>query len=254
MDGSGFGDASSFNPFESDHAHSGFEDLFESLFNRFDRGGRGRRSGFQSRTENNGATRGSDLEVELLLNIQDLFDQNPRTISISILNSCSKCRGTGRANNQICSTCIGSGHVSKKKKFKVKIPRGIGVEGIIRLEGQGNQASHSSGQRGDLLVRVRIRPDDRYRITGTDIETDIYIPDFQAALGGKVEVPTPTGKISLNLPAGSSSGKKLKVRGKGLPRRGGGNGDLLVRVFVSVPKKLNERQRKLYEQLKILDR
>jgi DnaJ-class molecular chaperone len=251
MDGFDFGDAGSFNPFGGDHAHSGFEDFFESIFNRFGSGHRGRRPDFKS--ENRRSTRGSDLEMELPLSIRDLYDERPRMITISVLHPCETCSGTGRASSGICSTCMGSGHVARKKKFKIKIPRGIEDGGAIRLSEQGNPSPHNSNRRGDLLIRVRIKPDNRFRIKGTDIETEVHIPDFQAALGGKIEVPAPTGKISLKLPAGSSSGKRLKVQGKGLPRRGGGNGDLLVTVFVSVPKKINERQRKLYEQLKDLN-
>ena len=250
MGGFDFGDASSFEPFRSDHAHAGFEDFFESIFSRF---GRGSKPGFSSRQSRTDSARGSDIEVELPLSISDLFDPHPRTINLSLLKPCTRCHGEGRTDNTICSTCSGSGHVSSKKKFKVKIPRGIVNGGIIRLKGQGNPAPHSSGWKGDLLIRVKIKPDNRYRISGSDIEVDIYIPDFQAALGGKLEVLAPTGKIYLNLPAGSSSGKKLKVRGKGLPKRGGGNGDLLVKVFVSVPKKLNEQQRQLYERLRNLN-
>lgn len=133
------------------------------------------------------------------------------------------------------------------RNLTVKVPKGIAEGKKIRLAGAG-----VSG--GDLLLRVRYGADDYYRIEGDALVVEARISAPQAALGAKLPVQTPDGTISLTIPPGSSSGRRLRLRGHGLPQGAGGvRGDLLVQIMVTVPATLSEEQRRLYEALRKLD-
>lgn len=228
-------------------AGGSFEDLFESLLGRFGRSTRqgGRPREFRMETE-----RGSDIEVELPLSVEDLLEPRPKQIRVSVTRRCETCEGSGRVGRQVCPTCGGTGRVTHTRTFKIKIPAGLGEGDVVRLSGQGNPSSDGIGPAGDLLVRLRVKPHPKYRISGQNLEMDLDVPDYKAALGEKVEFDSPAGKISLQLPVGTTTGKKLKIKGKGLPRKGGGRGDLLVNIVVSVPQDLTEEQKELYRKLK----
>jgi len=131
------------------------------------------------------------------------------------------------------------------KRFDVRIQPGIGEGKKIRLAGEGIGGA-------DVLLQVKYVADERYRLDGEALVTEARITPAVAALGGKATVETPEGTISLTIPAGSSSGRRLRLRGKGIPRPGG-PGDLLVQIMVVVPANLTDEQRRLYEQLKALD-
>jgi DnaJ-class molecular chaperone len=231
------------------------DDFFADILNRFGINFAGSRGseGFSARRETGGTPRGSDIEVELPLKVEDLFDQRPRKISVSTLKPCDLCQGSGTRGNQTCPSCAGSGRRSRRRSYRITLPRGVEDGQVIRLKAQGNPAPGGAGTPGDLLVRLKIKPDSRYRIKGSDLEVDLTVPDYLAALGGKVPLVTPTGKLILHLPPGTPSGKKLKVRGKGLPKRDGGFGDLYARVRIVVPDRLSDEQRKLYEKLQNLN-
>ncbi|MBU1881649.1 J domain-containing protein [bacterium] len=225
-----------------------FNSIFEEIFGGSRQRGR-RGSGSRQQTS---ARRGSDVEVELKLKIKDLFDTQPRKITVSMREPCSACSGTGKRERMICAGCKGSGHVAKRKNFKVKIPPGLRAGQIIRLQGQGN-AAPGDGLAGDLLIRLNLQADPKLKINGDDVETELFVPDYLAALGGQTEVDGPQGKLALTLPAGTASGKTLKIQGKGLPKKNGGYGNLYVKVMVKVPQDLSPQQRELYEKLKKLN-
>jgi curved DNA-binding protein len=243
-------DASGQDPFtggwdEPSSTSGGFEDLFEALWGRFGRGARERSQSTQMHGE-----RGSDIEVELPLMVEDLLEPKAKQIRISVTRRCENCEGLGRNDAQTCSACKGTGKVTHRRTFKIRIPAGLGDSDLIRLAGQGNPSPDGIGPSGDILVRLKVKPHPKYRIKGRDLEMDLEAPDYQAALGGKLEFDTPAGRIALQLPAGTISGKKLRVRGKGLPRKGGGRGDLLINVIVTIPKDLTAEQKELYQKLK----
>jgi len=220
-----------------------FDALFDDILSRMPR-----RGGF--RNVRMTYERGSDIEVELPLTVEDLFKSATRQIRIAVTRRCEGCEGEGRISGAVCRECSGTGKVTRRKAYKINVPPGLGHGDVIRLAGQGNPSPGGMGAAGDLLVRLKVKPHPRYRVSGRDLEVDIRVPDYQAALGGKVEVEAPTGKLSLNLPAGIASGTKLKVRGQGLPRRGGGYGNLLVNVVVWVPENLTPEQKELYRKLR----
>jgi len=134
------------------------------------------------------------------------------------------------------------------KSYDVKIPVGTTDGGTIRLKGQGGPGA-GGGPAGDLYLRVRVAPDPRFRLDGHDLLATVDVAPHEAALGARVPVPTLDGEAQLALPAGAPSGRKLRMRGMGLPRRGGERGDLIVELRVVVPQELTDEERELYEQL-----
>jgi curved DNA-binding protein len=135
----------------------------------------------------------------------------------------------------------------QRRTLSVKIPAGVRSGQKIRLAGQGSPGM--GGAAGDLLLKVEIQPDARFRIEGSDILTTVPVAPWEAALGAEAEVGTPTGPVRLKIPAGSSSGRKIRLRGRGLSKPGGDKGDLLAEIRIVVPDQLSERERELYEQL-----
>jgi curved DNA-binding protein len=135
------------------------------------------------------------------------------------------------------------------REVNVNFPAGVRDGQLIRLARQGGQG-RDGGPPGDLFLRVALKPHPRFRRRGDDdLEVDLPITPSEAALGATVAVETPTGPARVRVPAGSSSGRRLRLRGRGFPKRGGGSGDLHAIVKIVVPKELSDRERELYEQL-----
>jgi curved DNA-binding protein len=128
------------------------------------------------------------------------------------------------------------------REVEVELPRGVRDGQRLRIRGEDDE--------GDIVLRIRLRRDPRFRISGDDLYTDLPLAPWEGALGASVPVPTVTGSARLTVPAGSSSGRRLRLRGEGLPREGGGRGDLYAVVSIKVPKKLSKRERELFEQLR----
>jgi curved DNA-binding protein len=133
--------------------------------------------------------------------------------------------------------------------MNVNFPAGVRDGQLIRLAGRGGEG-RDGGPPGDLFLRVALKPHPRFRRRGDhDLDVDLPITPSQAALGATVALETPTGTAQIRVPAGSSSGRRLRLRGRGLPRRGEESGDLHAIVKIVVPKQLSDRERELYEQL-----
>jgi len=162
---------------------------------------------------------------------------------------CPRCRGNGTVIEKPCSRCHGSGRERRRRTFTVKIKPGVKDGTRIRLKGKG-EAGQSGGQNGDLIVVIRVEASPTYERRGDDLVVQVPVSFPTAALGGKVEVPTPGGTVSLKIPAGSEDGKLLRIKGRGAPRlKGHGKGDVLARVRIQVPKRVNKKERELLEEL-----
>jgi molecular chaperone DnaJ len=162
---------------------------------------------------------------------------------------CPRCHGMGSIVETPCPTCNGSGRERRTKRYKVHVPPGARDGTRIRLKGKG-EAGYGGAPAGDLFVVVRVEPSQVYERRGDDLLVNVPVSYATAVLGGTVEVPTPEGAVSLKIPAGTEDGKLLRIKGRGAPRLdGSGRGDVLARVKIEVPKRVNKKQRELLEQL-----
>jgi molecular chaperone DnaJ len=162
---------------------------------------------------------------------------------------CPRCGGNGTVVEKPCRECKGSGRTRRTKRYTVKIPAGVKDGTQIRLKGKGG-AGTGGGPPGDLIVTTRVAASPLFERKGSDLVIEVPVTFAEAALGAEVEVPTPEGRISLKVPAGTQDGKLLRVRGQGAPKlNGGGKGDLLARVRIAVPAKLTKAEREALENL-----
>src|SRR5436309_8795753 len=205
---------------EFEFGGTGFSDFFEAFFG----GGRGR-SGFGGfgRAEPE-AERGSDVEADIMVPLEEALNGATRTVSLR------------RAGSK------------KTETYQVKIPRGVREGQRIRLAGQG-EAGERGGKSGDLFLRVRLQRHPDFRVEGSDLVHEVKIAPWQAVLGDQIIVPTLEGNARLKLPPGTQGGQRFRLRGRGLPGVSGQRGDLYVVVQIAVPKKLSDSERKLWEQL-----
>ena len=156
---------------------------------------------------------------------------------------CPACRGTGTLIDDPCDGCGGVGVRRVRRNEQITIPAGVRTGTKIRKKGRG-QVGGRGMQAGDLIVTTHVTPSRKFTRNGDDLEIDVPITFAEAALGAKVEVPTLGGKVSLTVPAGTQTGKPLRVTGKGAPRlKGTGNGDLIARLRIEVPSTLTDDQR-----------
>jgi molecular chaperone DnaJ len=168
----------------------------------------------------------------------------------ALSHPCPRCRGNGTVIEKPCQTCRGSGRERVQKTFQVKIPAGAKDGTRIRLKGRG-ELGRNGGPPGDLYVIARVAGSPIFERRGDDLVVDVPVGYADAALGASLEVPTPDGPISLKVPAGSQHGKLLKIKGRGAPKlKGGGKGDLLARLKLTVPEKVSKQERELLEQLR----
>jgi curved DNA-binding protein len=211
----GFGGGNGFDDVRVDFGSGDFSDFFESMFGGGARGGRAGRRGFGGMS-----FRGGDQEAVLELTLEEAARGGRRRISL----------GDGR-------------------DLEVDIPRGVRDGQQLRLAGEG-EPGVGGGPRGDLFLRIRLRPDPRFRVEGRDLYTDLRITPWEAALGAEVPVPTLEGSGRVKVPPGSSCGRRLRLRGQGLPGSGtAADGDLYAVVQIQVPKRLSRKERSLFEQL-----
>jgi molecular chaperone DnaJ len=256
-------------------------DLFGGLF-----GGRaGRGAGGRRRQPE----RGRDLEVEVRVSFEDSLRGLETKIPVEVTTACRECGGTGaepgtapvicpechgrgvvaesqglfalsepcprcRGNGTViekpCHKCNGTGRERRTKRYTVKIPAGVKDGTRIRLKGKG-EVGAGGGAAGDLFVVTRVEPSKLFQRRGSDLVIEVPVTYTEAALGATVEVPTPYGdRVSLKVPAGTQDGRQLRIRGHGAPKLGGsGKGDLIVRLRVTVPKKLTKKEREALEEL-----
>ena len=173
-----------------------------------------------------------------------ITDHNERAGGFfSISHPCQKCSGTGVLNTNPCDKCSGTGHKRKKVTLNVKIPPGIESGSSIRLAGQG-QPGLNGGPPGDLYVTIKVQPHSVFSRKGYDIHVNVPVDFVTAAIGGKVTVPTLTGKAELRIPPGTQGDQVLRMKNLGI-KKGQRKGDQLVQVSIKVPKKLTSEQKEL---------
>ena len=250
----------------------GFGDIFGDVFGDIFGGGR------RSRSQ---VFRGADLGYELRLDLEKAVSGDSVTIEVPTQVTCEECRGSGAekgsepvkcmtcgGTGQVrmqqgffaiqqtcpackgagtvitnpCRNCHGRGRISKAKRLSVKVPQGVEDGDRIRLSGEG-EAGRNGGPPGDLYVEIRVSPHKIFHRSGADLSCEVPISFGTAALGGDIELPTLDGHVSLKIPAGTQSGKKFRLRGKGVTTvRDRRQGDLFARVAVETPINLTAEQ------------
>jgi len=173
-------------------------------------------------------------------------DQGPFALS----QPCRRCRGSGRIVETPCPTCAGGGTERRTRRYQVKIPAGAKNGTKIRLPGRG-ETGRNGGPPGDLFVSAKVKPSSLFTRRGADLVIEVPVSFPEAALGADVDVPTPDGRISLKVPAGSSDGRMLRIAGHGAPKLGtDSRGDLLARIRIAVPATLTAKEREALEALR----
>ena len=175
-------------------------------------------------------------------------DQGPFSFS----QICPRCGGSGRVVEKPCATCGGGGAETRTREVKVRIPVGVADGQRVRVKGKGTPGSNG-GPPGDLYVTVHVAPHPLFGRRGNDLLLRLPVTFSEAALGASVKVPTLDGPVTMRVPPGTAPGKTLRVRGKGMPKAGGGVGDLMVTVDVVVPQTLSDEQRQAVEALAAID-
>jgi len=206
---------------EFEFGGTGFSDFFEAFFG----GGRGESAfggGFGRRPAT--AERGQDVEADLMVTLEEALHGSSRQVSLRRSDS------------------------EKVETYQVKIPRGVHEGQRIRLAGQG-EAGAGGGKKGDLFLRVRLARHPDFSVEGNDLIYEAALEPWQAALGTEIEVATLEGGRRLKIPAGTQAGQRFRLRDRGLPTANGGRGNLYVVVQITIPKKLSEAQRELWERL-----
>ena len=164
-----------------------------------------------------------------------------------VAQTCPNCHGTGQTIDKPCKSCHGDGRMEKTSRIKLKIPAGIDEGARLRSSG-GGEAGLRGGSPGDLYVVLHIKEHAIFQRDGMDLHCEMPIPFSVAALGGEVHVPTLKGAVNLKIPSGTQSGAVFRVRGQGMPAfQSSAHGDLMTRVQVEVPTRLNGEQRKALE-------
>jgi curved DNA-binding protein len=217
----------------------GFSDFFEAIFG-------GRRD---ARAGAGFAMRGSDVEAELSLSLEEAHRGVTRTIAFEVAERCPDCGGSGTKDKHACPTCGGRGSITRQKSLDVDIPAGVRDGSVIRLAGQGEKGT-GNAPAGDIFLRIRIRPHNRFSFAGEDdIQLELPVAPWEAALGAKVNVPTLDGPVEMTIPAGAQGGQRMRLRGQGLNRRRGGRGDQYVKLKIVNPVKLSAKEKELFENL-----
>jgi molecular chaperone DnaJ len=168
--------------------------------------------------------------------------------SFETLTPCDRCGATGTIVEPPCPTCQGTGRERKTESVAVEIPKGVADGMAIRVTGAG-EAGVRGAASGDLIVSVRVAAHDYLHREGDDLHCRTEISVAQASLGATVKLPGLRGLIDVEIPAGAQFGDTVRVRGEGMPRLRGGEGDLIVHIAIGVPRKLSKRQRELMREL-----
>lgn len=149
--------------------------------------------------------------------------------------ACAKCKGTGHTPGPVCAACSGAGRKPASERIRVKIPPGVETGSKIRVGGKGGAGSEG-GPTGDLFIRVKVAPDERFRRQGDDIVTTVRVSLADALLGGEALVHTLGEPVRMKIPPGAQNGQRFRIKGKGVP----GKGDLYAELFVEIPRQLDE--------------
>lgn len=222
----------------------GFSDFFQEMFGGdFKRdfpGGARRHARY--------AYRGADVRAELSLSLSDAIEGGKRTFEVPARVACPTCGGTGSLNGHVCPSCAGVGEVRRSKTVELNLPEAVRDGMQLRLKGLG-EPGDGGGEAGDLYLTLRLHDDANFRWVDGGLEARVSVTPWLAHTGGKVDVRTARGVVSVTIPAGTRTGKRLRLRGQGLADGKGGYGDCIVRIEIDLPENLTPRQAELLDEL-----
>ena len=278
---------------QHDFSHMDVGDIF-SMFDDIFGGAFGGQRGQRAAPGQRRAARGFDLETQVELTLNDIAVGSEKTIEFEkqdlcdtckgsgakpgssptvcvqcggsgrvaqqgfggmfrMVTTCPNCRGRGSVIRDQCPTCAGSGRQKRRRVVTVKIPPGVHEGQAIRIPGEGEPGEPGSPP-GDLHCYIAVKPHPIFTRHNNDLVCQIPISFTQAALGGKIEIPTLKGREEMEIPAGTQHGEVFKLRGKGLPDvRSHRTGDELVQIFVEIPRKLSEKQKQLLRDFAVTE-
>lgn len=190
----------------------------------------------------------ADMESDLHLSLADVLKGGQQALTFSYKSTCPGCGGRGRLKTRVCPTCGGAGQTPETRDIRVNLPGGVRSGARIRLKGQGRRLP--SGGSGDLYLNIHVAPNPDFAVEGDDIETRVRIMPWDAALGAEITIPALDGAVKIKLPPGSGSGRRLRISGRGLPRKDGSRGDLYSVIAIDIPSPLTPRQTELFKKLK----
>jgi molecular chaperone DnaJ len=266
--------AHGFGGFRTHDFGSGFggvEDIFSDLFGSF--------------RQEQAPLRGANLSTHLDISLEETYKGVTKPITLTREVSCKSCGGTGAESSQLCSNCKGTGSIKQsrgvfrlsqpcpacngtgkiiskacklcrgsgsvvvKDTIKVKIPPGADTGSRVKLKGMGG-AGVKGGPAGDLYIELGVRPHSIFKRDGNNIYVDVPVTVVEAVLGGKIKVPTLDGTVTMTLPPGTDSGKKFKLKSKGVPnRKTGVRGDEFAVIKIIVPKKVSNKTKEALEEI-----
>ncbi len=195
--------------------------------------------------------RGADAEHPTPISLEDAYRGATRTIEVREgSEQCRVCGGVGSFAGATCHACRGTGAATPLRRIEVTIPAGIQTGQRVRIAGRGGPGANG-GPAGDLYLVIEVLTHPRFERRSDDLHVEVDVPVADAALGGEVHVPTLKGRsLALRIPAGTQAGKAFRLAGQGMPRSGGGFGDLHARVRLVLPDPLTDDQRALFERLR----
>ncbi len=187
------------------------------------------------------------VESRVEVSLEEALRGATRMLQLATQEVCATCGGSGEIAGATCHVCQGAGVTMGSRRIEVKIPAGVDNASRVRIAGEG-------GAKADLYLIVSVRPHPKFERKGSDLYTDVEVPLTVAVLGGEIEVPTLTGKVALKVPPLSQNGKQFRLAGLGMPALGKKErGALYARLRVRLPEQLDDKERKLFEELRVLE-
>lgn len=229
--------------FERMFGSGGFSDFFKSAFGEDLRRQYGGASSRHRRYRHHGA----DVRAELALPVSAVLRGGKSRFEVPATKACDQCGGVGFVGEHVCPRCVGVGRVHDRRTIDLAIPARVRDGMTMRLAGLG-EAGEEGGEQGDLYLTIRIISDDVYRVLGADVEADLPVAPWEAVLGAKVGVRTPSGPVTVTIAPGSKAGTRLRLRGKAFEGPDGRPGDFYAVLRLALPT-LTSRQNELIREM-----
>jgi len=251
--GGDFSGFKNFHHFEDMGGAGDFSDFFETMFSDFfqQSAGDARQKQAYSRTparpqRKPEKPKNLNITQDMLVDLEDLMGEGTKAVKVMYMEKCSECSGKG----SYCYQCGGSGFVTNSKTLNVKIPRNIEEGSKIRISGEGK--TDNLGRKGNLYLVIKLKKHPDFKPEGTNILSDLEVSAPDAVLGMVAQAKTLHGAVKVTIPPGTQSGKSLRLKNLGLPKKEGGFGDHIAKVKITIPENPSDEEKELYKKLSTL--